>query len=107
MQAASAAAIEAYCNEENERLREAARKEGYYLRPRFSPGYGDFDLSFQRQMFEALKAQKTVGITLTESLMMLPSKSVTAVIGMGREETHCVPEGCEACGRKDCEFRRL
>jgi len=41
MQAAAAAAIEAYCDEENDRLRRQTEAEGLWLRPRFSPGYGD------------------------------------------------------------------
>ena len=53
-----------------------------------------------------LKTEKTVGIKLTGSLLMMPSKSVTAVIGMSRQEEPCVLEGCEACGKKDCAFRR-
>ena len=43
-QAAAAAAIEAVCDEENDRLREEIEAEGLYLRPRFSPGYGDLSL---------------------------------------------------------------
>ena len=54
---------------------------------RFSPGYGDLPLSMQRDVMAALDCGRTVGITLTESLLMTPSKSVTAIIGMKvREE---------------------
>ncbi len=107
MQAAAAAVIEAYCNELNETLREEAAKEGYYLRPRFSPGYGDFSIEYQRLISDVLKMEKNCGITLTDSLLMLPSKSVTAVIGMGRENTHCEMDGCEICSkRQDCLYRR-
>ena len=45
-------------------------------------------------------------ITLTEGYLMMPSKSVTAVIGVSRAPAACVIEGCEACGKKDCAFRR-
>lgn len=106
MQAASAALIEAYCNEENAKLKEQAGQKGFYLRPRFSPGYGDFSLSCQKELLGVLEAEKTVGITLTDSLLMMPSKSVSAVIGMGREYVNCEEEGCEACGSKSCPFRR-
>ncbi|MEI3181645.1 MAG: hypothetical protein V8S93_14055 [Lachnospiraceae bacterium] len=37
---------------------------------------------------------------------MMPSKSVTAVIGVSRTPAACTIEGCEACGKKDCAFRR-
>ena len=57
------------------------------LTDRFSPGYGDLALEIQRDVMAALDCGRTVGITLTESLLMTPSKSVTAIIGMKvREE---------------------
>ena len=52
------------------------------LTDRFSPGYGDLPLSMQRDVMAALDCGRTVGITLSESLLMTPGKSVTAIIGM-------------------------
>ena len=52
------------------------------LTDRFSPGYGDLPLEMQRDVMTALDCGRTVGITLTDSLLMTPSKSVTAIIGM-------------------------
>lgn len=106
LQAAGAAVIEAYCDEENERLREEYERQGYYLRPRFSPGYGDFPLAVQPALLGALEAEKRVGITLTDSLLMIPSKSVTAVIGAGRQRAGCTVKGCEVCEKRDCLYRR-
>ena len=51
-------------------------------KPRFSPGYGDFDISLQKDVLSALAAQKLLGITLTDSFLMLPRKSITAVVGV-------------------------
>ena len=57
------------------------------LTDRFSPGYGDLTLEMQRDVMAALDCGRTIGITLTDSLLMTPSKSVTAIIGMKvREE---------------------
>ena len=106
MQAASAAMIEAWCNLTNDAIKTEAAGRGLYLRPRFSPGYGDFPLDNQRDIFQALQVEKRVGIALTESLLMIPSKSVTAVIGAGRDHLPCVREGCEACSKADCLYRR-
>lgn len=106
LQAAGAAMIEAYCDAENERLRKQFLEAGYFLRPRFSPGYGDFLLSAQRDMVRVLEAEKRVGITLTDGLIMVPSKSVTAVIGAGRKSAGCDAEGCVSCGKEDCPYRR-
>ena len=52
------------------------------LTDRYSPGYGDLPLAMQRDVMEALDCGRTVGITLSDSLLMTPSKSVTAIIGM-------------------------
>ena len=106
MQAAAAAMIEAYCNELNAAWKKEYLEKGLYLRPRFSPGYGDFPLSAQKQVLDGLEAGKRIGITLTEGYLMMPSKSVTAVIGVSRTPASCTIEGCEACGKKDCAFRR-
>ncbi len=51
-------------------------------RERFSCGYGDLDLSLQRDIFAALGCEKLIGVTLNDSLLMSPSKSVTAIIGV-------------------------
>ena len=79
---------------------------GLYLRPRFSPGYGDFPLSCQPQLLGCLEAGKRIGITLTDSYLMAPSKSVTAVIGVSPVSRICTVKGCEACGKTDCTYRR-
>ena len=52
------------------------------LTDRYSPGYGDLPLALQREVMEALDCGRTLGITLTDSLLMTPSKSVTAIIGL-------------------------
>ena len=74
---ASTTLIESFCDYVNEYF----RKENS-LRPRFSPGYGDFSIEHQKSILKALDAYKNVGVILTESLMMIPSKSVTAVVGI-------------------------
>lgn len=52
------------------------------VRPRFSPGYGDLPLGLQSEIFRLLEPQKHIGIYLRESMLMVPSKSVTAFIGI-------------------------
>ena len=53
------------------------------LKPRFSPGYGDFPLSVQKDIFSVLNCPKNIGVYLNDSLLMSPSKSVTAFAGIG------------------------
>ncbi len=74
MQAVGAERIEALCDVFCGGLGET--------RPRFSPGYGDLDLAYQRTLFALLDCPRTIGLTLTESLLMSPTKSVTAIVGL-------------------------
>lgn len=104
VQAASAALIEAWCDRVNDGLSDEAAREGRFLRPRFSPGYGDFSLECQPRLLRLLGAQKQIGVALTDSLLMIPTKSVTAVIGIGPDRRDC-PGGCAACAKKDCAYR--
>ena len=106
LQAASAAMIEEYCDQVCEGLKKEYEEKGLYLRPRFSPGYGDFSLSCQSAVLDALDAGKHLGIKLTDSFLMMPSKSVTAVIGVSQKPHRCDVKGCEACGKTDCLYRR-
>lgn len=51
-------------------------------RPRFSPGYGDLPLALQTEVFAALDCPRKIGVTLTDTLLMTPTKSVTALVGI-------------------------
>ena len=77
MQAIGAERIEALCDAFCAEL-----KNGCALRPRFSPGYGDLPLEVQREIFALLGCEKRIGLSLNESLLMSPTKSVTAFVGM-------------------------
>ena len=79
-QAGCAAYLEEYIDGMEDGLRREA--PGLYLRPRFSPGYGDLDISHQRAMFDLLELEKRLGLSLTQTHMMLPEKSVTAIAGL-------------------------
>lgn len=61
-----------------EELCESFCKE-FGLKKRFSPGYGDFALTAQREIFSMLGCEKRIGLSLTDSLLMTPTKSVTAI----------------------------
>ena len=106
LQAAATAMLEDYCDELCREQQETCEKEGLYLRPRFSPGYGDFPLNVQEDILSALEAGKRIGIKLTDSLLMVPTKSVTAVMGVSPKPYRCDVKGCEACQKADCLYRR-
>ena len=106
LQSCAAAMLEEYCDSVQEAISAELEQEGWYLRPRFSPGYGDFAIQYQKPLMQMLDCAKTIGLTMTDSFMMTPTKSVTAVIGMSRLKERCPVQGCESCEKKDCEYRR-
>lgn len=72
--AISAAAVEALCNKlccQNFKVDEHCR---------FSPGYSDFPIDYQKRIIKELSAEQNIGVTLNGSLMLSPSKSVTAIV---------------------------
>lgn len=106
LQAVATALIEEYCDKVNEEISQAYELEGYYTRPRFSPGYGDFSLEHQKDVIKLLECPKKIGLTLTDSLIMMPSKSVTAIIGLSEENQRCHKKGCEVCDKINCAYKR-
>ena len=86
LQAAGAMYIERYCNLLQEELLAQEARENNLLRPRFSPGYGDVTLEIQKIFFELLECQKNLALTLNDSLIMSPEKSVTAFIGLYKND---------------------
>lgn len=81
-QAIGSERAEALCARFCEELAEREAHRGYAPRPRFSPGYGDLSLTTQTHIFEILDCAKHIGVSLNESLLMSPSKSVTAIVGL-------------------------
>ena len=103
-QAAAAALIEQYCDDVCEQL--ASSLDGLFCRPRFSAGYGDFLLSEQPYILQALDTGRRIGLTCTQAFMLAPTKSVTAVIGISKQPSRCYAKGCDCCSKTDCLFRR-
>ena len=82
MQAIGSERAETLANCFNNNMINEYEKLGYKLHPRFSPGYGDLELSLQKDIIRVLNATKNIGIVLDDSCLMMPSKSVTAIIGI-------------------------
>lgn len=105
IQACAAAVLEEYCDKIQKQIA-MGLDTGLYLRPRFSPGYGDFSILHQKELLQMLDAPKKIGLTLTDGYMLTPTKSVTAVMGISEEAKECSIKGCEACTKEDCAYRR-
>lgn len=94
LQAVGTAKIEALCD---------LFCDKFCTKARFSPGYGDLDLSVQRDIFKLLNMEKNIGVSLTESLIMTPTKSVTAFLIPNN--LNCMD--CEKCNqKKTCTFKK-
>ncbi len=106
MQASAAAMIESWCDKCQQEFA-SSLSAGLYLRPRFSPGYGDLSLAFQRPLLDALEAGKRIGIELTDSMLMMPTKSVSAIIGLTADKESCSVHKCERCKNVNCAFRKV
>ena len=106
MQACAATLLEEYCDELQQKIAERMQEQGKYIRPRFSPGYGDFSIQHQKDVLAMLETSKRIGVTMTDSYMLTPTKSVTAVIGIGDAEMNCNLNSCEECDKTDCTYRR-
>jgi len=76
---------EALCNGFCKRLEEEVREEALMPTMRYSPGYGDLPLSVQKDIFRQLDINKRIGVTLNESMLMTPVKTVTAIVGLKRK----------------------
>jgi hypothetical protein len=79
--------------------------QGLYIGHRYSPGFCDWDLTQQRVLFSLLDSS-LLFVQLTNHCMMIPRKSVSAIIGVGRERVEMVLSPCGNCNRTDCIARR-
>ena len=99
LQAIGAERIESLCDAFCQSLEDEYKT----LTQRFSPGYGDLSLEAQRDIFNVLGCHK-IGITLNDSLIISPSKSVTAIIGIGGK-CRTNQNKCDKCNNLNCEYR--
>ena len=100
-QAIGAEQIEALCDTFCNEMRE---KCASVKKARFSPGYGDLPLTAQKDIFVVLDCARKIGLTLNDSLLMSPTKSVTAIVGIGGNEGETIHK-CSTCSLQDCAFR--
>ena len=108
LDAAATAAVEQAADLMEKNFAAKFSKDGYKLRWRFSPGYGDWDLSQQEKLFKVSGAEE-IGMSLSSAFMLEPRKSVTAIIGLEKKEQgirNKEQEACANCNRSDCPMRK-
>ncbi|MBU3114234.1 vitamin B12 dependent-methionine synthase activation domain-containing protein [Clostridium lacusfryxellense] len=107
MDACASTAIEYICDELQDKIMKNALQDNLYITTRYSPGYGDFSIANGAEILNVLDAYKKIGLTITENSIMLPRKSVTALIGLSKVKNFKSHTGCESCKNVGCEFRKV
>ena len=105
LDACASAAVEALCDAQEARLRAQLLQEGRFLTDRFSPGYGDFPMERSKDLVDLLDASRRIGLTVSRSGILIPRKSVTAVLGICDRPVPRRPSRCALCAKSDCPFR--
>ena len=99
---ASSTLVERAADAANARAVAYGAERGLHASSRFSPGYGDMPLESQPEFLAATDATRRLGITLTDSNLMIPTKSVTAVVGL-----HSTPQPGARSVCSVCQFREF
>lgn len=106
LDACASSAVESLCDGVEARLTQFYSAQGLFLTDRFSPGYGDLPIEIQPALCSALDTSRKIGVSVTDSGIMIPRKSVTAVIGISKNAQKHFEIGCRDCGRiNNCNFR--
>ena len=109
LDAAATAAVEQAADAMEKNFTAHFAKDGFKLRWRFSPGYGDWDLTEQAKLFKICGAEQ-IGLRLSSAMMLEPRKSVTAIIGLEKISVQKIfsPEkkSCATCDKIDCAMRK-
>ena len=101
LDSAASAAIENVCDCLEADLRREYEVKGLFLTDRYSPGYGDLPLSLQGPLCEALDTRRRMGLTVSASGILIPRKSVTAILGAADTPRKRRSAGCENCAFRD------
>lgn len=109
LDAAGTTAVEAAADAANDLIAAQAARLGFTALPRFSPGYGDWPLTDQPAVVAL--AGGGIDLTVTASAMLVPRKSVTAVIGLAPLKLQpqmpvCREEACVTCPQPNCLARK-
>jgi hypothetical protein len=102
---AASAIVDLAADQIQEQVREHARSMGLQITNRYSPGYCSWDVKEQQKLF-SLFPDGCCSISLSESSLMDPIKSISGIIGLGAG-VHYQEYICEICPMKDCLFRRV
>lgn len=105
--ACATTAIEEVCDIVQDNIAKKLLKEDKYITYRYSPGYGDLPIEKNVNINNLLNSQKEIGLTVTNSGIMIPRKSVVALIGVSHKEITNTKKTCENCSnRYNCDYKK-
>lgn len=105
--ACATTAIEEACDIVQDNIEKKLLKEDKYITYRYSPGYGDLSIEKNLDINNLLNSQKEIGLTVTDSGIMIPRKSVVALIGVSHKGISNTKKSCENCNnRHNCDYKK-
>lgn len=106
--ACASSMVEDLCNQLEAIIKVDIDKQGKHFTDRFSPGYGDLPITIQPTICKVLDTAKTMGLNVSSSGIMIPRKSITAIIGIADTPQAMRIKGCAYCSLvRECEYRKL
>ena len=106
LDACASSAVENLCDGFQARLKQFYAQRELFLTDRFSPGYGDLPIKIQPALCSALDTSRKIGVSISQSGIMIPRKSVTAIMGISKNPQKHFEAGCGDCALSDtCKFR--
>jgi hypothetical protein len=100
----ASALVDAVADQVHEALRKVALTRNMKVTNRYSPGYCSWDVAEQQKLFK-LFLENTCGISLSESSLMSPVKSISGIVGIG-PDVKFNAYTCEICPMKTCTFSK-
>ena len=105
--ACATTAIEDFCGKLQSNIELILNKEGKYITNRYSPGYGDLNIDFNEIFINLLSTSRKIGLTITEDKIMVPRKSVVAIIGISEIESTYNKKPCLEClNYNTCKYKK-
>ena len=95
--------VEAAVDVLHDHLSQYMKSQGLNVTNRYSPGYCDWSVEEQKKLFSFLP-KGFCGVSLTDSALMIPIKSISGIIGVGKNVEY-KQYLCDTCGKKDCTYK--
>lgn len=104
--ACASVAVEELCDLIEKEIKEIKSNKNYFITSRYSPGYGDLPIEMQHIILKLLDSARKIGLTVTDSCILVPRKSVTVIIGIG-ESPVTKSVDCSSCNlQNDCIYAK-